>query len=314
MTSLAVVIPLFNKRAYVAETIASLAAQQSPPDHLIVIDDASTDDSAEVAAQALAGHAAAFAATRVELRRCPRNAGPGAARNIGIGRAATELILCLDADDTLRPDALHRVREAMSRHRLGMMMLGFESDPVGEAFPDMALLAGESLVPLEHGLFLLGDPLHIAAHPDFFMGRASNVAVRRSQLGNHRYCTDARLNEGVDLWYRDGETFLELRGRDSRSFQLAELTYDLDLFMPLVRGADAFQLRLYSDGPGHDRLELLVVDQEGACPTATIAADLAYLLRDAVPQDRLEVRCVSRDALHQDPATTKTPAIMDYRR
>jgi glycosyltransferase involved in cell wall biosynthesis len=201
MTTLAVVIPLFNKRAFVEETIASLAAQDAPPDHLILVDDASTDGSADAAAQALLHHAEALRSTRVEWLRHTCNRGPGAARNSGLERADTELVLCLDADDCLRPDALRLIRESMDAQALAMMVLGFASDPPGETFPEARVLA-HGLIPLDGDLFLLSDPLPTVAHPEFFMGRASNVVVRRSWLGQHRYCKDARLNEGVDLWYR----------------------------------------------------------------------------------------------------------------
>ncbi|WP_371926316.1 glycosyltransferase family 2 protein, partial [Chromobacterium sp. S0633] len=41
-----VIIPLYNKRAYIGETIASLAAQEKAPHEIIIVDDASTDDGA----------------------------------------------------------------------------------------------------------------------------------------------------------------------------------------------------------------------------------------------------------------------------
>ncbi|MBB4840372.1 glycosyltransferase involved in cell wall biosynthesis [Sphingomonas kyeonggiensis] len=200
MTSLAVVIPLFDKRAFIGESIASLAGQEIPPDVLIIVDDASTDGSAEAAEQALSLHAAALGGTRVELVRRSTNGGPGAARNSGIERADCELLLCLDADDMLRPDALRRMRGAMDRHALAMAVVGFASEPAGEVFPELELFADE-LRPIEDELFLLVDPPRAVAHPEFMMGRASNVIVRRRWLGAHRYA-GARLNEGVDLWYR----------------------------------------------------------------------------------------------------------------
>jgi glycosyltransferase involved in cell wall biosynthesis len=201
VTTLSIVVPLFDKQAFVAETIASLAAQEVPPDELIVVDDASTDASADAAEQALARHADALGATRVALVRLPRNAGPGAARNAGIELAESELIFCLDADDRLRPDALRLMRAGMEAHALAMAVVGYTSDPPGETFPDRGALDCEA-GPLADEMLVLADPLRAAAHPEFVMGRASNVVVRRRWLGAHRYCTDARLNEGVDLWYR----------------------------------------------------------------------------------------------------------------
>jgi phenylacetate-CoA ligase len=118
-----------------------------------------------------------------------------------------------------------------------------------------------------------------------------------------------RLIEGAD-----GERLLELRGRDSRSFQFAELTFDLDLFTPLVSGADAFQIQLRTDARGRDTLKLLLVDEAGGCERSAIAAQLAQVLRCPVSEGLFEVRRESREALYHDPTTTKTPAIVDFRR
>ncbi|MEG3149114.1 glycosyltransferase [Sphingomonas sp. ZT3P38] len=212
MTTLCVIIPLFDKRAFIGDAIASLALQDMPPDQLIVVDDASTDGSAEAAERALAEHAGALRSTRVELLRRPGNGGPGAARNTGLDRADADLILCLDADDALGPDALRRIGEAMDMHALAMMVLGYASDPPGEIFPELPALADE-LTPLAGDVLLLADPLRAAAHPDFFMGRASNVVVRREWIAEHRYHADARLNEGIDLWYRVARSIVAGGGR-----------------------------------------------------------------------------------------------------
>lgn len=199
--AVSVVIPLFNKRAYIPEAIASLAMQECPPEELIVVDDASTDGGVEAVKCALEQHADSFRRTHVELIRFSRNQGPGAARNAGIDRTRAELIFCLDADDCLRCDALQLIREAMANHDLALTVIGFVSEPPGEKFPDLGAL-GSDMQRVADDVFLPTDPLRMAAHPEFFMGRASNVAVRRSWLGGQRYRADVRLNEGVDLWYR----------------------------------------------------------------------------------------------------------------
>lgn len=211
MTSIAVVMPLFNKQAYVGAAIASVAAQDCLPDAVIVVDDASGDDSAATAAHALETHRPAWGATRTELLRHPVNRGPGAARNSGIERADGDLLLCLDADDRLRPDALRRIVAAMDAHDFAMAVIGYASDPAGEVFPEPGwrLLGTE---PLGDEVFLLADPLRVVADPAFVMGRASNVAVRRSVLGAHRY-GEAWLNEGVDLWYRVLRDSIDSGGR-----------------------------------------------------------------------------------------------------
>jgi glycosyltransferase involved in cell wall biosynthesis len=196
-----VVVPLYNKAAWIGETIASLAEQTQPPDQLVIIDDASTDGSMEAAYDALSAHGAALSGCRIDLVALPRNGGPGAARNAGLARAEGERISFHDADDIYRADALHTIGERMRSHRLGMAVLGYDSAPQGERWPEPNMLVG-GLVPLEADTFLMTDPLRTVAHPAFVMGRASNVAARRTLLSHTKYHTGVRLNEGIDFWYR----------------------------------------------------------------------------------------------------------------
>jgi len=196
-----VVIPLYDKVAWIGETIASLAEQTQPPDQLVIVDDASTDGSMEAAYDALAAHTDALSGCRIDLVALPQNRGPGAARNAGMARAVGERISFLDADDIYRADALHTIGERMRSHQLGMAVLGYDSAPQGEFWPEPNTLEGD-LVPLEADTFLMTDPLGTVAHPAFVMGRASNVAVRRTLLRHFKYHTGVRLNEGIDFWYR----------------------------------------------------------------------------------------------------------------
>ncbi|MDE2481499.1 MAG: glycosyltransferase family 2 protein [bacterium] len=201
MSRISVVVPLFDAERYIGEAIASLALQEVPPDEIVIVNDASRDGSEDAARDALALHAAELRATRVVVLRRSENGGPGRARNDGIAQVTGDLLLCMDADDRLAPRALRVLREGMERHDLALAVIGYASDPSGERFPDEDLREWD-LRALEPALVELGDPLRTVAHPSFVMGRASNVVVRRSALGELRYCEDARLNEGVDLWYR----------------------------------------------------------------------------------------------------------------
>jgi len=83
------VIPAFNAEPYLAEAIQSVLAQGIPGIQVVVVDDGSTDGTAEVAA--------GFGA-QVALIRQP-NAGIGAARNAGVERAVGNFLAFLDADD-----------------------------------------------------------------------------------------------------------------------------------------------------------------------------------------------------------------------
>ena len=90
-----VVIPAYNAQAYIAEAIQSVLDQTVPVDEIIVVDDGSTDATAAIASN--------FPQTKV-IRQ--KNAGQGAARNHGIGKAKGDWIAFLDADDLWAPEKI----------------------------------------------------------------------------------------------------------------------------------------------------------------------------------------------------------------
>jgi glycosyltransferase involved in cell wall biosynthesis len=98
--SISVVIPVYNGATFLAATIASVLQQSCLPQELLVVDDGSTDNSADIAAAVVAPPA-----TRVRLIR-QANQGPAAARNRGIAEATGEFLAFLDADDLWLPDKL----------------------------------------------------------------------------------------------------------------------------------------------------------------------------------------------------------------
>jgi len=111
-----VVIPCYNGARFLRESLESVRAQTRPPEQVIVVDDGSTDDSAEIAAST----------PGVELIR-QANLGACLARNAGLARATGELLVFHDADDRLLPHALERGDP--ERRELG--------DPVGTALGQM---------------------------------------------------------------------------------------------------------------------------------------------------------------------------------
>ncbi|HEY0946199.1 MAG TPA: glycosyltransferase [Opitutaceae bacterium] len=94
-----VVIAAYNATAYLGETLASVAAQRYDALEIIVVDDGSTDATADLVADY------ARRDLRVRLIRQP-NAGVGAARNTGIAAASGRYIAPLDADDLWDADKI----------------------------------------------------------------------------------------------------------------------------------------------------------------------------------------------------------------
>ena len=100
-----VIVPLRDAAPFVAEAIASVQAQTAADWELIVVDDGSEDGGAGVVAR--------VREPRLRLLR-QENAGALAARRAGLAVARGDLVVFLDADDRLRPDALARFRAALA--------------------------------------------------------------------------------------------------------------------------------------------------------------------------------------------------------
>ena len=96
------IVPAYNEADTVAETVRSLREQTLPPGRIIVVDDCSTDATAQVAAQAGAS-----------VVRPPVNTGSMAgAQSFALAGVETEFVLAVDADTTLAPDAIERLAVA----------------------------------------------------------------------------------------------------------------------------------------------------------------------------------------------------------
>lgn len=87
------VVPVYNAAGYIIESLSSLLQQVRPLDEIIVIDDASTDNTCSLVEQILSLD------SRVKLQRFLVNKGVSAARNFGIQAATGEWILFFDGDD-----------------------------------------------------------------------------------------------------------------------------------------------------------------------------------------------------------------------
>ena len=105
-------LPVYNGARWLGEALNSALAQTHPRLEILVVDDGSTDDSADVA------RSYASAGVRVVQKA---NGGAASARKLGVECSAGELVAFLDADDLWLPGKVARqVVEFADRERLGM--------------------------------------------------------------------------------------------------------------------------------------------------------------------------------------------------
>lgn len=109
---LAVIIPAYNRRELLLETLACVRDQTVPPWRLVIVDDGSTDGTIEAAEQWFSQH---DMACEVKMIR-QSNAGVSAARNRGVLECEeADLLAFLDSDDLWPPDFVHQALLAFSQ-------------------------------------------------------------------------------------------------------------------------------------------------------------------------------------------------------
>jgi len=202
-----VVIICHNYGKYLAEAITSVLMQTHPAAEIVVIDDASTDNTSEIA-KAFAGNGVEYC--YVETRNIHEN------RRIGLELTTCPVLCFLDADDRLSPDYLEEGLRRFSDLSVGVVysdiqQFGIDEPPwliVKPPVADGYLLArlnyihAGSLV-LRVALEQSGSwdrPLDInKTHEDWFMWRkvlAHNwKAVRQKSLYHYRSHEDSRFNQ-----------------------------------------------------------------------------------------------------------------------
>ena len=202
-----VVIPVFNGAPFLVAALESVAAQDYPRVEMIVVDDGSTDDSADVAAT--------FPGVRL-LQQAKQ--GPAAARNAGVAAAKGTLIAFLDADDVWLPHKLSaQVRHLLCSPRDGFvacrMRLRCESCFVASAAFNMAYWQSDPVVSIPSALLVqaatlavvgLFDP-QLRAAEDFdwvarardagFAGGVINEVLLEKRMHTANLSLDVRLNQ-----------------------------------------------------------------------------------------------------------------------
>ncbi|WP_181781555.1 glycosyltransferase family 2 protein [Pseudonocardia pini] len=111
------ITPAYNVGAWIGEAIDSVRAQTEGRFEYVVVDDGSTDDTADII------RSRAAVDPRIRLISSP-NAGSGAARNLGIADTTAPFVAFLDGDDRWHPDFLRRLLHTITT----------ASGPIGAAF------------------------------------------------------------------------------------------------------------------------------------------------------------------------------------
>jgi len=182
--AISVVIPLYNKRAYIGEALDSVERQIFKDYEVIVVDDGSTDGGAELVAKSgIAG---------LRLLSQP-NRGVSAARNRGISEAAADWVAFLDADDIWNEGHLLHLWNLHS------------------AYPEAALLANDysnSIAISDDGAQqsasyrLTKNFIDEAARSTAWAFTSATMIRRDVAVATGGFALDESRGEDIDLWVR----------------------------------------------------------------------------------------------------------------
>jgi len=179
--SFAIVVAAYNAAATIAETLESAFGQTHPPAQVVVCDDGSTDDTAEVVSRF----------PRATLVR-QANQGDAGARNAALAQATTSHVVVLDADDVLEPRCLEAYAAALTlRPDLGMVTCDAFLESEGVIFDRYYRRVAR---------FVVEDQRLGALHQHFVFGFP---AIRRELLvAVGGWSTEWRRNADTDLFLR----------------------------------------------------------------------------------------------------------------
>ncbi len=211
-----VIIPCHNYGHHLAECLDSVLAQTVRPAEIVVVDDSSTDNTAEVAA--------AYADRGVRYLRCEVG-NAFEARRMGIRNTESQMVCCLDADDIIPPTYLEAAAGMLTEDNIGVVWTDFVE--FGDRSGPRELVAGNievanyihsaalcRRVALEITGVYDGPAPDTVAHEDWFVWRellqARWKAVKSPVPLHYRRHGESRMaNRGQQSFYDEAALNLE---------------------------------------------------------------------------------------------------------
>jgi glycosyltransferase involved in cell wall biosynthesis len=124
LPSISIVIPVYNGGDSFRRCLESLKSSSQQPDEVIVVSDGDTDGSWKIAES-----------FGVQVIRLQSSRGPACARNVGARVATSDVLFFIDADVTLGPDTLFRVRQQFQQHSdLAALIGSYDEEPGAKNF------------------------------------------------------------------------------------------------------------------------------------------------------------------------------------
>ena len=187
---ISVIIPVYNSSKFIYKSIESVLDQTFLPHEIIVIDDGSTDNTAEI-----------VSSYKDIVLFKQSNKGPSAARNLGMDKATGNWIAFLDADDIWGNNKLQLQKNIIDNYP--------QLQWVSTAFTDIRFRSKTYKFPFHNNGFIR----------DFFVAMNCGLSFKTSTILLHkniykskyfRFNTEFRNSEDTEMWLRIGCQYPEM--------------------------------------------------------------------------------------------------------
>jgi glycosyltransferase involved in cell wall biosynthesis len=129
-----IIVPVYNGAGFIIETLESARRQTHAGFECIIIDDGSTDNTAEIVQNWIAGDGRGTAADSRFTYLYQPNQGLSAARNTGLDRVKGDFIQFLDADDVLLPTKLEEQLAVMAQDGVNVSYTDYSAGTSADIF------------------------------------------------------------------------------------------------------------------------------------------------------------------------------------
>ena len=185
MPKISIIMPVFNAKKYIDESIESVICQTYENWELILIDDYSTDGTYDYLLARYKRN------PKIKLLRNPVNSGAGTSRNLGLKSAVGQFIAFLDADDIWLPSKLERQLAFMLDHKCAIVHTSYS-------------FINESGEPIS-GRVNVSKYVNLNSYMRNTEIGMSTVLINKEMIGDFEF-PSIRIHEDASLW-------LELLGR-----------------------------------------------------------------------------------------------------
>lgn len=282
--TISVVIPLYNKRETIVETVQSVLDQTRAADEIIIVDDGSSDGGGQQLKALFGGQ------VRV-VRQI--NAGVSAARNRGVSEATSEYVAFLDGDDLWSPHYLEEVQQ-LARHYpdCGLIGIRYQYIDTGGKFNNPTIRFGKNACRFG----VLTNYFSIVANGDLPF-TASTATLKKSLLATlNGFPVGEGMGEDQDVW--------------ARAALISDIAYSSKVLGFYNRAADnraCVNIPVDQECPFSQRLNNYAQD----CTNKKLANDIvdytAAHLRYLVKQNILSGRKAIAKKILSDPRCSRQP-------